>query len=100
MLTELCVAVSSYASSGRWEHQQLSSGTGVTRRWEGGNVAEMARTCLKVCVVRVVDSFRNTICLFERKEDVGIGHFVATKSVRWLNESPVVDVLRRITSRT
>ena len=53
MLTELYVAVSSYASSGRWEHQQLSSGTGVTRSWEGGNVAEMARTCLKVCVARV-----------------------------------------------
>ena len=53
MLTELCVAVSSYASSGRWEHQELSSGTGITRSWEGGNVAEMARTCVKVCVVRV-----------------------------------------------
>ena len=45
--------VGSYASSGRWKHQQLSSGTGITRNWEGGNVAEMARTCLKVCVVRV-----------------------------------------------
>ena len=53
----------------------------------------MARTCLNVCVVRVVDSFGNNICLFEGMEDVGIGHFVATKSVRWLNESPVVDVL-------
>ena len=78
MLTELCVAVSSYASSGRWEHQQLSSGTGITPSWERGNVAEMARTCMKVCVVGVVDSFRNNICLFEGKEDVGIGHFVAT----------------------
>ena len=78
MLTELCVAVSSYASSGRWERQQLSSGTGITRSWEGGNVPELARTCLNVCVVRVVDSFRNNICLFEGKEDVGIGHFVAT----------------------
>ena len=65
MLTELCVAVSSYASSGRWENQQLSSGTGITRSWQGGNVAEMARTCLNVCVVRVVDGFRNNICLFE-----------------------------------
>ena len=78
MLIELCVAVSSYASSGRWEHQQLSSGTGITRSWEGGNVAEMARTCLNVCVVRVVDSFRNNLCLFEGMEDVGIGHFVVT----------------------
>ena len=78
MLTELRVAVSSYASSGRREHQQLSSGTGITRSWEGGNVAEMARTCLNVCVVRIVDSFRNHVCLFEGKEDVGIGHFVAT----------------------
>ena len=78
MLMELCVAVSTYASSGRWEHQQLSSGTGITRSWEGGNVAEMARTCLNVCVVRVVDSFRNSICLFEGMEDVGIGHVVAT----------------------
>ena len=48
MLTELCVAVSSYASSGRWEHQQLSAGTGITRSWEGGNVAEMARMDNKV----------------------------------------------------
>ena len=48
MLTELCVVASSYASTGRWEHQQLSSGTGITRSWEGGNVAEMARTCLSV----------------------------------------------------
>ena len=87
MLTELCVAVSSYTSSGRWEHQQLSSGTGITRSWEGGNVAEMAHTCTKVCVVRAVESFRNNICLFEGKEDVGIGHFAATESVRWLNES-------------
>ena len=78
MLIELCVAVSSYASSGRWEHQQLSSGTGITRNWEGGNVTEMARTCLNVGVVRVVDSFSNKVCLFEGKEDVGIGHFVAT----------------------
>ena len=80
MLTEVCVTVSSYASSGRWEHQQLSSGTDITRSWdwEGGNVAEMARTFLKVCVVRVVDSFRISICLFEGKEDVGIWHFVAT----------------------
>ena len=53
MPTELCVAVSTYASSGRWEHQQLSLGTGITRSREGGNVAEMARTCLKVFVVRV-----------------------------------------------
>ena len=78
MLAELCSAVSSYARSGRWEHEQLCSGTGITRSWEGGNVAEMVRTCLKVCVVRVVDSFRSNICLFEGKEDVGIGHFVAT----------------------
>ena len=87
MLTELCIVVSSYASSGRGEHQQLSSGTGITRSWEGSNAAEVTRTCLNVCVVRVVDSFRNNICLFEGKENVGIGHFVATKSVRWLNES-------------
>ena len=72
MLTELCVAVSSYASSGRWEHQQLSSGTGITRSWEGGNVAEMARTCLKVCLVRIVDSFRNNIWQFEGMDVVGI----------------------------
>ena len=78
MLTELCVAVSSYASSGRWEHQQLSSGTGITRSWEGANVTEMARTCLKVFVVRVMDSFRNNIRLLEGKEDVGVGDFVAT----------------------
>ena len=78
MLTELCVAVSSYACSGRWERQQLSSGTGITRSWEGANVAEMARICLNVCVVPVVDSFRNNICLFEGKEDVVIGHFAAT----------------------
>ena len=78
MLTELCVAVSSYASSGRWEHQQLSSGTGITRSWEGVNVTEMARTCLKVFVVRVMDSFRNNIRLLEGKEDVGVGDFVAT----------------------
>ena len=77
MLTELCVAVSSYASSGRWEHQQLCSGIGITRSW-GGNVAEMARTCLKVCVVRVVDRLRKDFCRFDGKEDVGIGHFVAT----------------------
>ena len=77
MLTELCVAVSSYASSGRWENQRLSPGSGITRSWEGGYVAEVARTCLNVCVVRVVDSFRNNICLFEGKEDVVIGHFVA-----------------------
>ena len=73
MLTELCVAVSTYASSGRWEHQQLSSGTGITRiarSWEGGNIAEMARTCLKVCAVPVVDSFRNNSSLFEGMEDV------------------------------
>ena len=63
MLTELCVAVSRYASSGRWEHSQFSSGTGTTRCWEGGNFAEMARTCLQVCVVRVVDSFRKNICI-------------------------------------
>ena len=87
MLIELCVAVSSYASSGRWEHQQLSWGTGITRSWEGGNVAEMARTCLNVCVVRVVDSFRNDICQCEGMDDVGIEHFVATKYVRWLKES-------------
>ena len=78
MPTELWVAVRTYASSGRWEHQQLSSGTGVTRSWEGGNVAEMVRTCPNVCVIRVVDGFRNNICLFEGMEDVGIGHFVAT----------------------
>ena len=72
MLTELCVAVSSYASSGRWEHQKLSSGTGITRSWEGGNVAEMARTCLKVCLVRIVDSFRNNIWQFEGMDVVGI----------------------------
>ena len=78
MPTELWVAVRTYASSGRWEHQQLSSGTDITRSWEGGNVAEMARTCLKVCVVRVIDIFRNNICLFEGMEDVGIGHFVPT----------------------
>ena len=53
MLTELCVAVCSYANSGRWEHQQLPSGTGITRSGEGGNVGEMAPTCLKVYVVRV-----------------------------------------------
>ena len=53
MLAELCSAVSSYARSGRWEHEQLSSGTGITQSWEGGNVAEVARTCLKVRVVRV-----------------------------------------------
>ena len=71
MLTELCVADSSYASSGRWEHLQLSSGTGITRSWEGGNVAQMARTCLKVCVVRVVDSFKITFaCSRERKTSV------------------------------
>ena len=70
MLTELCVAVSTYASSGRWEHQQLSLGTGITRSWEGGNVAELERTCLNVCVVRVVHSFRSKICLFEGKKDV------------------------------
>ena len=78
MLTELCFAVSNYASSGRWEHQQLSSGTVITRNWEGSTVAEMARTCLNVCVVWVVDSFRNNIGLFEGREDVGVGHFVAT----------------------
>ena len=78
MLTELCLAFSSYASNGRWEHQQLSSGTGITRCWEGGNVADMAHTSLNVCVVPVVDSFRKDICFFEGKEDVGIGHFVAT----------------------
>ena len=77
MLTELCVAVSSYASSGRWEHQQLSSATGITRSWEGGNVADLARTCLNVCVVPVVDSFRNNISLFEGMEDFGIEHLVA-----------------------
>ena len=43
-----------------------------------GRCAEMARTFLKVCVVGVVDSFRNNICLFEGKEDFGIGHFVTT----------------------
>ena len=64
--------------NGRWEHQQLPSGTGITRSWEGGNVAEMARSCLNVCVVRVVDSSRKNICLFEGMEDVGIGHLVAT----------------------
>ena len=78
MLTELCIAVSSYASSGRWEHQQLSSGTDIARSWEGGNDAEMTCTCPNVCVLRVVDCFRNSICLFEGKEYVGIGHFVAT----------------------
>ena len=78
MLTELCVAVSSYASNGRWEHQQLSSGTDITRSWEGGNVAEMACNCMKVCGARVVYSLRNSICLFEGMEDVGIGHVVAT----------------------
>ena len=78
MLTEVCVTVSSYASSGRWEHQQLSSGTGITRSWDGCNVAEIARICLNVCVVPVVDSFRKDICFVEGKEDVGIGHFVAT----------------------
>ena len=78
MLTELCVAVITYASSERWEHQQLSSGTGITRSWEGVNVTEMARTCLKVFVVRVMDSFRNNIRLLEGKEDVGVGDFVAT----------------------
>ena len=57
MLTELCVAVSTYSSYARWEHPQLSSDAGITRSLEGGNVAEMARTCLKVCLVRVVDSF-------------------------------------------
>ena len=77
MLTELSVAVSGCASSGRWEHQQLSSGTGITRSYEGGNVAEMTRTCRNVCVVRVVDIFRNNICLFEGEKDVGIWHFVA-----------------------
>ena len=46
--------------------------------WEGGNVVEIPRTCLKVCVVWVVDSFGNNICLVEGMEDVGIGHFVAT----------------------
>ena len=46
MLTELGVAVSSYASSGRWELLQLSSGIGITRSWDDDNVAEMARTCL------------------------------------------------------
>ena len=91
MLTELCVAVSSYASNGRWEHQQFSSGNGITRTWEGGNVAEMARTCLHVCAVRVVDSFRNNTFLFERMEDVGIGHFVIGSMAE--QESPVVDVL-------
>ena len=70
-------------------------GTGITRSWEGGNVAETARTCLDVCVIRVVDSFRNINCLFEGKKDVGIRRFVATYSVRWLNESPVVDVPSR-----
>ena len=101
MLTELCVAVSSYASSGRWEHQQLSSGAGITRIWEGGNVAQMARICLNICVVRVVDSFRNNIFQFEGMEDVGIGHFAATQSVRWLNESHRLwTFCRRITSRT
>ena len=78
MLTELCVAVITYASSERWEHQQLSSGTGITRSWEGVNVTEMARTCVNICVVRVVDSFRKSVRLLEGKEDVGIGHFVAT----------------------
>ena len=78
MLTELCVAVSICASSERWEHQHLSSGTGITRSWKRGNVAEIARTCLNVCVVRVVGSFRYSVCLFEGKEGVGIGHFVAT----------------------
>ena len=78
MLTELGVAVSSYASSERWELLQLSSGIGITRSWDDDNVAEMARTCLNVCVVWVVDSFRNNIGLFEGREDVGVGHFVAT----------------------
>ena len=77
MLMELCVAVSTYASSGRWEHQQLSSGTGITRSCEGGNMPRW-RVLLNVCVVRVVDSFRNNMCVFEGMEDVGIGHFVAT----------------------
>ena len=63
MLTELCVAVSSYASSERWEHEQLSSGTGIIRGWEGGNVDEMVCTCLKVfCGTGRVDSFGNNIC--------------------------------------
>ena len=78
MLTELCVAASSYVSSGRWDLQQLSSGTGITRSSEGDNIAEMARTCLRVCVVRVVDSFRKSVRLLEGKEDVGIRHFAAT----------------------
>ena len=78
MLTKLCVAVSSYASSGRWEHQQLSSGTDTTQSWEDGNVAEMSGTCLNFCVARVVGSFRNDICLCEGMEDLGKGHFVAT----------------------
>ena len=101
MLTELCVTVSCYASSERWEHEQLSSGTGITRSWEGGNVAEMARIYLNICVVRVVDSFRNNICQFEGMDDVGIEHFVATQSLRWLNESHRLwTFCRRITSRT
>ena len=71
MLTELCVAVSSYASSGRWEHHQLSSGTGIIRSWEGGHDAGMARTCLNVYVERVVDSFRKIhLCSRERKTSV------------------------------
>ena len=60
------------------ENQQLPSGTGITRSWEGSNVAEIARPCLTVCVVPVVHSFTNIISLFEGMEDVGIGHFIAT----------------------
>ena len=72
MLTELCVAVSRYASSGRWEHQQLYSGTGITRSWEGGNVAEMARTCLKVLCGTGRRQFQKYIlpCSRERKTSV------------------------------
>jgi len=77
MPTKLCVAVSTYASSGRWEHQQLSSGTDTTQSWEDGNVAEMSGTCLNFCVARVVGSFRYDICLCEGIE----------------RQSPVVDVL-------
>ena len=94
MLTELCVAVSSYASSGRWEHQQLSSGTGITRSWECGNVAEMARTCLNVRVVRVVDSFRKK-CLPVRGKGRRRYRALCLNLIGSMAErqSPVVDVL-------
>ena len=69
---------------GHWYHTKLG-------RWQccrdGAYLSE------SLCSTGRVDSFRNDICQFEGMDDVGIGHFVATKSVRWLNESPVVDVL-------